>query len=177
MFGSEDVTFLTGNNSVLLAHQGSTITLSCRLTKTPNFGMVNNICSKSWDKVLPLGDLVQTSSHGELSSNSLNRGPSSHQWSQISYCQETPRQCKLSSDWYFLISPVWRIGSWELLECWAMTVENINARPPHTLPPSYPQPWLLLVTYFQWHNSLIIFVQLLTLILVNFDRVAHLWGY
>ena len=40
MFGTEDVTFLTGNNSVLLAHQGSTVTLSCRLTKTPNFGMV-----------------------------------------------------------------------------------------------------------------------------------------
>ena len=112
MFGSEDVTFLTGNNSVLLAHQGSTITLSCRLTKTPNFGMVNNICSKSWDKVLPLGDLVQTSSHGELSSNSLNRGPSSHQWSQISYCKETPRQCKLSSDWYF--SDKSCLKDWEL---------------------------------------------------------------
>ena len=40
MFGLEDVTFLTPNNTALLAHQGSTVTLSCRLTKTPNFGMV-----------------------------------------------------------------------------------------------------------------------------------------
>jgi len=50
MFGTEDVTFLTGNNSVLLAHQGSTVTLSCRLTKTPNFGMV------TWSRRLSLDD-------------------------------------------------------------------------------------------------------------------------
>ena len=42
MFGLEKVTFLSPNNTALLAHQGSTVTLSCRLTKSPNFGMVSN---------------------------------------------------------------------------------------------------------------------------------------
>ena len=42
MFGLEEVTFLSPNNTALLAHQGSTVTLSCRLTKSPNFGMVSN---------------------------------------------------------------------------------------------------------------------------------------
>ena len=34
--------FLSPNNTVLLAHQGSAVTLSCRLNNTPYFGMVNN---------------------------------------------------------------------------------------------------------------------------------------
>ena len=42
MFGIKDVTFLTPNNTAQLAHTGSTVTLSCRLTKTPNFGMVRH---------------------------------------------------------------------------------------------------------------------------------------
>ena len=47
IFGVDDVTFLTPNNTVILAHQGSTVTLSCRLTKTPNFGMVSHKFSLS----------------------------------------------------------------------------------------------------------------------------------
>ena len=41
LFG-QDVIFLSQNNTELLAHQGLTGTLICRLTKSPNFGMVIN---------------------------------------------------------------------------------------------------------------------------------------
>ena len=34
--------FLSPNNTLILAHQGSAVTLSCRLNSTPYFGMVNN---------------------------------------------------------------------------------------------------------------------------------------
>ena len=51
MFGIKDVTFLTPNNTAQLAHTGSTVTLSCRLTKTPNFGMVRHSqgCNKYYE--------------------------------------------------------------------------------------------------------------------------------
>ena len=43
LFGMQDMVFLSPNNTELLAHQGSTVTLSCKLTKSPNFGMVSSI--------------------------------------------------------------------------------------------------------------------------------------
>ena len=32
--------FLTTNNTMVMAHQGASVTLSCRITKPPNSGMV-----------------------------------------------------------------------------------------------------------------------------------------
>ena len=46
LFG-QNVVFLSPNNTELLAHQGSSVTLSCRLTKSPNFGMVSNVLQKN----------------------------------------------------------------------------------------------------------------------------------
>ena len=40
ILGRETVRFLSPNNTLILAHQGSAVTLSCRLNKTPYFGMV-----------------------------------------------------------------------------------------------------------------------------------------
>ena len=40
ILGREKVEFLSPNNTLILAHQGSAVTLSCRLNKTPYFGMV-----------------------------------------------------------------------------------------------------------------------------------------
>ena len=45
LFG-QNVVFLSPNNTDILAHQGSTVTLSCRVDKNINFGMVStNIAS------------------------------------------------------------------------------------------------------------------------------------
>ena len=38
---SQDVVFLSQNNTDILAHKGSTVTLSCQILKSPNFGMVS----------------------------------------------------------------------------------------------------------------------------------------
>ena len=40
---SDSVVFLSNNNTQILAHQGSSVTLSCKLTKPPNSGMVGHI--------------------------------------------------------------------------------------------------------------------------------------
>ena len=40
LFG-QNVVFLSPNNTDILAHQGSTVTLSCRVDKNINFGMVS----------------------------------------------------------------------------------------------------------------------------------------
>ena len=40
LFG-QNVVFLSPNNTEILAHQGSTVTLSCRVDKNINFGMVS----------------------------------------------------------------------------------------------------------------------------------------
>ena len=41
MFGQPGIVFLSANNSVVVAHKGSSASLSCRLTKGPSFGMVS----------------------------------------------------------------------------------------------------------------------------------------
>ena len=41
LLGRSGVEFLSPNNSVVVAHAGSSAFLSCRLTKSPSFGMVS----------------------------------------------------------------------------------------------------------------------------------------
>lgn len=60
LFG-QDVIFLSPNNTELLAHQGSSVTLSCRLTKSPNFGMVTwsrRLLSEKSLQVLSIADFT-----------------------------------------------------------------------------------------------------------------------
>ena len=41
LLGESGMMFLSANNTVVVAHIGSTASLNCRLTKTPSFGMVS----------------------------------------------------------------------------------------------------------------------------------------
>jgi len=65
MFGREGgVTFLSPNNSEILAHSGSTVTFSCRLTRSPSFGMVTwsrQLASEKTIQVLSIGDSIHIS--------------------------------------------------------------------------------------------------------------------
>ena len=47
ILGRETVRFISPNNTLILAHQGSAVTLSCRLNKTPYFGMVKSHLCKA----------------------------------------------------------------------------------------------------------------------------------
>ena len=50
LFG-QNVVFLSPNNTDILAHQGSTVTLSCRVDKNINFGMVSTFINTYYDVV------------------------------------------------------------------------------------------------------------------------------
>ena len=57
MFGQPGIVFLSANNSVVVAHKGSSASLSCRLTKGPSFGMVSEkpfyICGLGGNQYCP----------------------------------------------------------------------------------------------------------------------------
>ena len=56
LLGRSGVEFLSPNNSVVVAHAGSSAFLSCRLTKSPSFGMVSTKVDQWSDKVCTIVD-------------------------------------------------------------------------------------------------------------------------
>jgi len=64
---SESVVFLSPNNTQILAHVGSSVTLSCRLTKPPNSGMV------TWTRRLEHENSLQVLSIGDFTHISDSR--------------------------------------------------------------------------------------------------------
>jgi len=61
---TDGVVFLSHNNTQILAHQGSSVTLSCRLTKPPNSGMVTwtrQLEHENSLQVLSIGDFIHIS--------------------------------------------------------------------------------------------------------------------
>eukprot|EP00090_Calanus_glacialis_P009044 TRINITY_DN17375_c0_g1_i1.p1 TRINITY_DN17375_c0_g1~~TRINITY_DN17375_c0_g1_i1.p1 ORF type:complete len:318 (+),score=41.09 TRINITY_DN17375_c0_g1_i1:58-1011(+) len=64
---SDSVVFLSNNNTQILAHQGSSVTLSCRLTKPPNSGMV------TWTRRLEHEHSLQVLSIGDFTHISDSR--------------------------------------------------------------------------------------------------------
>ena len=56
LLGRSGVEFLSPNNSVVVAHAGSSAFLSCRLTKSPSFGMVSTKVDQWSDTVSTIVD-------------------------------------------------------------------------------------------------------------------------
>ena len=108
ILGRETVEFLSPNNTLILAHQGSAVTLSCRLNKTPYFGMVMcllhlilnpgpaflkyKMCIERLTIDCVVGDLVKTPEGRELSSDFVYWRLCSHQRPEIPDREEAPGQ-------------------------------------------------------------------------------------
>ena len=156
MFGQPGIVFLSANNSVVVAHKGSSASLSCRLTKGPSFGMVSEkpLLWLWWKSYCPpqeglldflycAANLFHLCSDDLVSSAFALVCPSSaHHWrlglywrSKDPRCQKTSWQCKMSfSSWICFRSEILGLAAWDP-RCFVVWQRTLSL--PGHLPPTH----------------------------------------